>query len=91
MRDMGGYSKLVLDTSVAIEYVISRSPWQSLLKGLYSSRKVKLFLSSVSLTEIYYVSKRIYSKAGIEELEEACRALLDFLKSSATIVLQAAR
>jgi len=54
--------RLVLDTSVIVEYIIVNSPWRKPLAELFSSalRGVhKLYLSTATLAEIFYVSKRI--------------------------------
>ncbi len=40
----------------------------------------KLYLSTVTLAEVFYVSKRIYSIVGVKEPEEASKNLLFFLE-----------
>lgn len=72
-----------LDTSAVVEFIVANSPWRDVLKRLLSSALSganKLYLSTVTLAEVFYVSKRIYEGAGVKEPEEASRKFLLFLK-----------
>lgn len=75
--------RIVLDTSVIIEYVIANSPWRGLLARLFSSalRGVyELYLSTVTLAEVFYVVKRIYEEVGVEKPGKAAENFLFFLE-----------
>jgi len=74
--------RFVLDTSVIIEYIIVNSPLRNLLSSLffYAVKGVhEIYLSTVTLAEVFYVSKRIYEEVGTENPEEASRNFLFFL------------
>jgi len=75
--------RIVLDTSVIIEYVIANSPWRKLLATILSQASrgaYELYLSTVTLAEVYYVAKRMYEAAGVEEPGKAAENLLFFLE-----------
>ncbi len=62
--------KLVLDTSVIIEYIIKNSPYKPLIDKLFEkaeNNELKLYLTPITLSELLYVASRIYKAAGIKE------------------------
>ena len=75
---------IVLDTGVIIEYIIEKSILREFLKKIFllaMKGKIKIYLSTISLAEVYYISKRIYIKVGIKNPEEASLSFLNFLKN----------
>ena len=75
--------RVVLDTSVIIEYVVANSPWRELLaRVLFSALKgvYELYLSTVTLAEVFYVAKRIYEEVGVEKPGKAAENFLFFLE-----------
>lgn len=82
--------KLVLDTGVIVEYIISNSPLRPVLTKLFSSAlrgANELYLSTVTLAETFYVARRIYEWAGVEQPEEAARDFLFFLEKHKALSL----
>ena len=76
--------KLVLDTSVLVEYIIFRSPLRPKVAKLFdktSKRKVQLVISSVTLAETLYVASRIYQIAGIKNPNKEAINLIEWLKT----------
>lgn len=69
--------KLVLDTSIIVEYIVSGSPYRKLLEQLLSraeAGELSLYVCPVTLSETMYVADRIYTIAGVPDPnEEACR------------------
>jgi len=62
--------RLVLDTSILVEYIVAKSPYREFIEDLFSrSRRgeLELYVSTVTLAEIFYVASRIYSVAGVED------------------------
>lgn len=75
---------LVLDTGVIIEYIIEKSILREILKKIFLlaiKGKIKIYLSTISLAEVYYISRRIYFEAGIKNPEKASISFLNFLKN----------
>ncbi len=61
--------KLVLDTSVLIEYVIASSPYRRLIDQWFSEAlmgKKELYVSTVTLAETTYIASRIYRASGLD-------------------------
>lgn len=82
--------KLVLDTGVIVEYIISNSPLRPVLTKLFSSAMRganELYLSTVTLAETFYVARRIYEWAGVKQPEEAAHDFLFFLEKHKALSL----
>jgi predicted nucleic acid-binding protein len=81
--------RLVLDTSVLIDYIILRSPYRlkvaKLLKGA-PSRGVKLYVSVVTLSELLYVASRVYQAAGVKDPNGEALNFIEWIKGQAQII-----
>ena len=72
--------KIVLDTSIVVEYVILRSRHRSKVIELFekaSRNEVILYVTPVTLSEVLYVVSRIYRVAGVPDPN---REALDFIE-----------
>lgn len=81
--------KLVLDTSVLVEYIVSRSPYRTKvakLLGKTLTGELKLYVSVVTLSETLYVASRIYQVAGIDDPNEEALNFVEWIKSRAQVV-----
>ncbi len=70
-----------LDSGVLIEYVTPESPNYTLARNLLLMSllgRVKLYVQIISLTEVYYVSLRLYKTMGLKQPGEKARALFNF-------------
>ena len=81
--------KLVLDTSVLIEYILLRSPYRLLVTKLFEkalAKKLELYVNAVTLSEILYVASRIYRAAGVEDPNRESLDFIEWIKSRARVV-----
>lgn len=70
----------VLDTSVVIEYIDQESKYRDKVEKLYrliAQRRVKAYVSSVTLSEVLHVAARAYDEAGSTNPNEDA---IDFIK-----------
>ena len=90
--DIGGYSKakrIVLDTSVLVEYILSRSPYRPKVASLFDKAiggDLKLFVNTITLSETLYVASRIYQAAGLENPNMEALHFVEWIKGRAKIV-----
>ena len=71
---------LVLDTSVLVEYIIKRSPHRETVSNLLekaSLGELDIYITTLTLSELLYITSRIYEIAG---LENPNREALDYLE-----------
>lgn len=57
--------KLFLDTNVVLDFVLNRTPFSedaSLIIEISSIRKFEIYISSTSITDIYYILSKKYTK-----------------------------
>jgi len=62
--------RLVLDASVVVEYLDEESPCADRIERLYSaisSRRVEAIIPVTTISEVLYVSARVYREAGVED------------------------
>jgi predicted nucleic acid-binding protein len=91
-RDLGGCSKvkrIVLDTSVLVEYILSRSPYRPKVISLLNramSGELKLFINTITLSEVLYVASRIYRAAGLEDPNMEALHFVEWIKGRADVV-----
>ncbi|MCD6324080.1 MAG: PIN domain-containing protein [Desulfurococcales archaeon] len=60
--------KVVLDTGLLVEYIVRKSNYREFLKELLSAAgegEIELYVSPVTVAEVYYIASRIYSAAGL--------------------------
>jgi len=68
MKRSSEISKIVLDTSVLVEYIVENAPYRDIVVDLFNrakEKKVDLIVNSVTLGETLYIASRIYEHAGI--------------------------
>jgi len=71
--------RLVLDTSVLIEYIVKKAPYKLKVGKLLEKAaegKIELFITSITLSEVMYVASKIYEVAL---LPSPNREALDFI------------
>ena len=81
--------KLVLDTSILVEYIVLRSPYRSRVAKLFeraSARQLELYVNPVTLSETLYVVSRIYRAAGVEEPNREALDFMEWIRSRVRVV-----
>ena len=81
--------KLVLDTSVLVDYIVLRSPYRTKVAKLInkaSTGKLELYINAVTLSETLYVTSRIYQAAGAENPNREATDFIDWIKNRAKTV-----
>ena len=64
--------RLVVDTGVIVEYLDEESPYSGLVEELFEGiarGAVKAYLLVTTLSEVLYVSARVYREGGVEDPE----------------------
>jgi len=62
--------RLVVDTSILIEYIVKSAPHRGRVVGLFekaSSGEFELYVSPITLSEALYIASRIYGMAGARD------------------------
>jgi predicted nucleic acid-binding protein len=81
--------RIVLDTSVLIEYILSGSPYRPKVISLLNravSEDLKLFINTITLSEVLYVTSRIYEAAGLKNPNVEALHFVEWVKRKAAIV-----
>ncbi len=81
--------RLVLDTSVVVEYIVLRSPYRAKVVMLFeraSTGELELYVNTVTLSEVLYVSSRIYQVAGVDDPNREALDFVEWVKSRAHVV-----
>lgn len=81
--------KLVLDTSVLVEYIVLRSPYRIKVAELFnkaSTGELKLYVCAVTLSEVLYIASRIYQVAEIDDPNEEALNFVEWIKSRAQVI-----
>lgn len=76
-------SKYVVDASVLAEYVVAKSPYRERVTELLrrcERGEIELYLSSITLSELIYVTTRIYALAGLDKPNEEAMNYVSYLK-----------
>ena len=66
-------TKVVLDTSVIIEYVDKASPWHKYARAIFNEiirGRIVAFIPAIVLSEVLYVAKRVYEKTKTRDPKE---------------------
>jgi len=80
--------KIVLDTGVAVEYIVAGSRYRPLVGELLEAAargRLRLFLAPTTASEILYVASRIYEAAGVKSPNEEALNYLTWLTSIARV------
>ncbi len=81
--------KLVLDTSVLVEYIIARSPYRNVIEEIFKMArqgKAEIYVNTVTLAETLYVATRIYEIAGIENPNEEAENFITWITARARVI-----
>lgn len=81
--------KLVLDTSVLVEYIIARSPYRRAVEGVFARAKrgeLELYVSAITLAETLYTAARIYRAANVERPNEEAENFVTWITARAKVV-----
>ncbi len=73
---------VVLDTSVAVEYLDLESPYRELVEKLFSdleSGRTEAIVTTVTIAEMLYTASRIYREAGLKNPNSEARVFIDWL------------
>jgi len=90
--DLGGCSRakrIMLDISVVVEYILSRSPYRPKVASLFDKAiggDLKLFVNTTTLSETLYVASRIYQAAGLENPNMEALHFVEWIRGRAKIV-----
>lgn len=89
MRGCSAMERLVLDTSVLIEYIILRSKYREKVIRLFDladEGRFELYVSPITLSELLYVASRIYQLAGLSNPNEEAINYLKWIEKRTTIL-----
>ena len=78
-----------VDTGVLVEYIVRNSPLRRKVSSLLNDAgrgRVKLYVPVTTLSELLYVSSRIYTMAGIRDANTAALVFIDWLKTRVELV-----
>lgn len=81
--------KLVLDTSVLVEFIIAKSPFRKTIAELFSKAEhgdVELYVNTVTLAETSYIVARIYGIAGVKDPNKESENFIMWITSKANVV-----
>ena len=81
--------RLVLDTSVIVEYIILRSMYREKVARLFDSAgmgRLKLYISPITLSELLYVASRVYELAGLSNPNEEALNYIEWIKRRSRVI-----
>lgn len=81
--------RIVVDTSVLVEYILSKSPYRPKIASLFNKavhKDLKLFVSTTTLGETLYVTSRIYQAAGLKNPNTEALRFVEWIKGRVRIV-----
>ena len=82
-------NRIVLDTSVLVEYIIKRSKYRGFIEKIFESAfkgDLELFVNPITLSETFYVASRIYRIAGIPNPNTEALNYITWLRTKAEVV-----
>ena len=84
--------KVVLDTSVIVEYIDKEAKFQDQARAVFSAivgGKIEAIVTYPTLSETYYVSAKIYQKLGIAKPQNLAAELVEWLFRLPTVAMAA--
>ena len=75
-------NKVVLDSSVIIEYLDEESPYKNKIEQLYNDilqKRIEAYIPMTTLSEIVYISSRIYQEANFKNPNENAIKFINWL------------
>jgi len=82
-------NRLVLDTSILIEYIVLKAPYRDRVDKLFRrafSGEIELYVNTLTLSETLYVASRIYNIAEVENPNKEALNYIEWIKSRTNIV-----
>ena len=89
MRGCSVMERLVLDTSVIVEYIILRSMYREKVARLFDSAgmgRLELYISPITLSELLYVASRVYELAGLSNPNEEALNYIEWIKRRSRVI-----
>jgi len=89
MKESSGTSRLVLDTSVLVEYVVENAPYRNTVVDLFNKARkgdVDLIINLVTLSETLYITSRIYQYAHTPDPNTEALNYIFWIKGLAKVV-----
>jgi predicted nucleic acid-binding protein len=84
MKEFPKEKRLVLDTSVLVEYVVKRAPYRMKVENLFNESfkgNIKLYTTLIALSETLYIISKIYKEASIPKPNEEALNYIIWLKT----------
>ncbi len=81
--------RIVLDTSVLIEYIVLRSPYRPVVIELFKkalAKQLELYVNVVTLSETLYVASRIYQVAKVDEPNREALDFIEWIRSKTRVI-----
>ena len=81
--------RLVLDTSVLIEYIMAKAPYRLKVEELFRAARegrVELYVNTLTLGEVLYVASRVYKAAGVSNPNAYALDYVEWLKTRVNVV-----
>ncbi|RLG60897.1 PIN domain nuclease [Candidatus Geothermarchaeota archaeon] len=89
MRAYSKEDKLVLDTGVFIEYIVRRALYRSVVERLFTKAvvgRIKLYTTSVTLSETLYIASRIYEAASEEDPNRLAADYIKWIRERVSVI-----
>ncbi len=81
--------KLVLDTSVLVEYIVAESPYRNIVAEIFAKARrgeLELYVNTVTLAETFYIASKIYGAAGVANPNEEAEIFVLWIANRAKVV-----
>jgi len=81
--------KLVLDTSVLVEFIITKSPFRKTIAELFAKAErgdIELYVNTVTLAETFYIVARVYRIAGVDDPNKEAENFITWITSNVNVV-----
>jgi len=75
-------TKIVIDTSVVIEYIDRAGPWHRLARAIFNRivrGQIIAYIPAIILSEVLYVARKIYGKVGLSNPKDKAVRLVRWL------------
>ena len=89
MRTYSKEDKLVLDTSVFIEYIVRRALYRGIVERLFNKAdvgRIKLYTTPVTLSETLYIASRIYEAASEEDPNRLAADYIKWIRERVSVI-----
>ncbi len=81
--------RLVLDTSVLVEYIVLRSVYRPKVDEIFNrstAGEVELLITPLTLSETLYIASKIYEAAGIHDPNDEALNYVEWVKAKAKVI-----